>query len=70
MFHLSGFLVLIALLFLSYYFIKRGMNLKKEEVDEKITEVGEIEELHKKAKKVNVDEVLEKKSQIDNLKKI
>jgi hypothetical protein len=65
----STFLVLIALIGIAYWFIMRSFKIKKEEVDEKLTEVGEIEEINEKIKDVNVNDVLKKRSKIDNLRR-
>lgn len=63
----SLFLVVIALLSIGYWYIMKLFDVKKDEVDEKITEVKEIEEMDEKIKDVNVEQVLKKKSKIDRL---
>jgi hypothetical protein len=68
--NLSAFIVLIGLICVAYWFIMKLYKVKKEEVDEKLTEVKEIEEMEEKIHDVDVDQVLKKKSKIDRLTKL
>ena len=69
MFTLSSFLVFVVLLSAAYWYIMRLYKLKNKEVEEKIEEQQEYTELDKKAKKVNVEKLQEKKEHVNEVRK-
>lgn len=65
----SLFVVLILALTFAYWYVMKLYKLKNKEVEEKIEEQEEFTELDKKAKKVDIKKLKEKKKHVDEVRK-